>query len=149
MALPRFWFVAAMTRTSTFRGFLPPIGSTKPSSSTRSSLAWAAKDNSPSSSRKRVPPGKKADYHGAIDLWLKRHGSRTVFCFVQFGGVPLDALPRMYLATPAQVAKRLRETSRGRGDSILDMDVPLEGSRHHRKIAAGLGVFARTDRAAA
>lgn len=93
--------------------------------------------------------GKKADYHGAIDLWLKRHGSRTVFCFVQFGGVPLDALPRMYLATPAQVAKRLRETSRGRGDSILDMDVPLEGSRHHRKIAAGLGVFARTDRAAA
>jgi hypothetical protein len=63
--------------------------------------------------------GKKADYHGAIDLWLKRHGSRTVFCFVQFGGVPLDALPRMYLATPAQVAKRLRETSTGRGDSVL------------------------------
>ena len=63
--------------------------------------------------------GKKADYHGAIDLWLKRHGSRTVFCFVQFGGVRLDALPRMYLATPAQVAKRLRETSNGRGDSVL------------------------------
>ena len=63
--------------------------------------------------------GKKADYHGAIDLWLKRHGSRTVFCFVHFGGVRLDALPRMYLATPAQVAKRLRETSNGRGDSVL------------------------------
>jgi hypothetical protein len=63
--------------------------------------------------------GKTADYHGAIDLWLKRHGSRTVFYFVQFGGVPLDALPRMYLATPAQVARRLRETSAGRGDSIL------------------------------
>jgi hypothetical protein len=29
--------------------------------------------------------GKKADYHGAIDLWLKRHSSRTAFCFVQFG----------------------------------------------------------------
>lgn len=62
---------------------------------------------------------KKADYHGAIDLWLKRHGSRTVFCFVQFGGVPLDGLPRMYLATPAEVARRLRETAGGRGDSIL------------------------------
>src|SRR5438309_6652968 len=25
-----------------------------------------------------------ADYHGAIELWLRRHGLKTVFCLVQF-----------------------------------------------------------------
>lgn len=63
--------------------------------------------------------GKKADYHGAIDLWMERHGSRTVFCFIQFHGVAVDQLPRMYLATPREVAQRLRDTAKGRGDSIL------------------------------
>jgi Holliday junction resolvase-like predicted endonuclease len=63
--------------------------------------------------------GKKADYHGAIDIWLERHGSRTVLCLVQFAGVPSNLLPRMYLATPIEVARRLRETAKGRGDSIL------------------------------
>src|ERR1700690_1396973 len=28
-----------------------------------------------------------ADYHGAIDKWLERHGLRTVFCLVQFRNV--------------------------------------------------------------
>jgi hypothetical protein len=63
--------------------------------------------------------GKKADYHGAITLWLERHSSRTVFCFVQFGGVALNQMPRIYLATPSEVAQRLRETANGRGDSVL------------------------------
>jgi hypothetical protein len=26
---------------------------------------------------------KKPDYQGAINLWLKKHGSRTVLCLVQ------------------------------------------------------------------
>lgn len=65
---------------------------------------------------------KKADYHGAIEQWLNRHGSRTVFCFVQFRGVSLNELPRLYLASPHQVAQRLRETARGRGDTILYED---------------------------
>jgi hypothetical protein len=63
--------------------------------------------------------GKKADYHGAIRLWLEKHGMRTVMCFVQFGGLSLDEMPRLYLATPLQVAQRLRETAKGRGDSVL------------------------------
>jgi hypothetical protein len=46
---------------------------------------------------------EEADYHGAIDLWLEKHGHRTVFCFVQFGGVKPDQMPRLYLATPAEV----------------------------------------------
>lgn len=62
---------------------------------------------------------KKADYHGAIDTWLKRHGSRTVFCFVQFEGVDIDGLPRLYLARPNEVAERLRATAKGRGDAVL------------------------------
>jgi hypothetical protein len=62
---------------------------------------------------------KEANYHGAIDAWLKRHGSQTVFCFVQFDGVDFLEMPRLYLARPHDVAKRLRATAKGRGDSIL------------------------------
>ena len=63
--------------------------------------------------------GVKADYQGAIDLWLERHKRRTVFCLVQFGGLSLSQMPRLYLATPHDIAERLRATSKGRGDSIL------------------------------
>ena len=62
---------------------------------------------------------KNADYHGATDTWLRRHKPRTILCFVQFKGVPLDSLPRVYLATPAEVAQRLKDTAKGRGDTIL------------------------------
>ena len=62
---------------------------------------------------------KDADYHQAIDFWSLRHKSRTVLCFVQFKDVPIDQLPRVYLATPEEVAQRLKETAKGRGDTIL------------------------------
>lgn len=62
---------------------------------------------------------KEANYHGAVDRWLLRHKLRTVLCFVQFKGVSIDALPRVYLATPAEVGQRLRETASGRGGTIL------------------------------
>ena len=62
---------------------------------------------------------QNADYHGAIEKWLQRHGTRTVLCFVQFQGVGLDEMPRMYIARPSEVAQRMRETAKGRGDSIL------------------------------
>lgn len=42
-----------------------------------------------------------------------------VLCFVQFKDVPLDAMPRLYLATPGDVAQRLRDSAKGRGDTIL------------------------------
>lgn len=63
-----------------------------------------------------------ADYHGAIDRWLAKHSARTVLCFVQFKGIDLSTLPRLYLARPSEVAVRLRETASGRGDSILYED---------------------------
>ena len=62
---------------------------------------------------------KTADYVAAIEKWLKRHKARTVLCLVQFKGVALDVMPRVYLATPREIADRLRQTARGRGDTIL------------------------------
>ena len=62
---------------------------------------------------------ESADYHGAIEAWLAAHGARTALCFVQFQGVPFDAMPRVYLAAPSEVADRLRATRKGRGDTIL------------------------------
>jgi hypothetical protein len=61
----------------------------------------------------------KADYHAAIDKWLARHNPGTIFCFVQFDGVELCQMPRVYLATPAEVARRLHETANNRGDTTL------------------------------
>jgi hypothetical protein len=60
-----------------------------------------------------------ANYHGAVDSWLAKHTKKTFFCFVQFEGVPVTELPRMYLATPAEIAARLKATAAGRGDTIL------------------------------
>ena len=62
---------------------------------------------------------KEANYHGAVDIWRQRHKPRTIFCFVQFKEVALDQLPRVYVATPDEVASRLRATAGGRGDTIL------------------------------
>jgi hypothetical protein len=80
--------------------------------------------------------GKKTDYHGAIALWLDHHSPRTVCCLVQFQDVPIDELPRMYLATPKEVAQMLRESADGRGDSILyernDGTARLEGTAPQR-----------------
>lgn len=62
---------------------------------------------------------ENADYHAAIDTWLAKHHGRTALCLVQFKSVAMDQLPRVYLAWPAEIARRLRETAAGRGDTIL------------------------------
>lgn len=62
---------------------------------------------------------QNADYHAAVDKWLSRHGNRTVFCLVQFKGTSIDSLPRMYLATPREIAQWLKKAAAGRGDTIL------------------------------
>jgi hypothetical protein len=62
---------------------------------------------------------EKADYQGAIDLWLARHSTRVIFCLVQFYEVPIDQLPRMYLATPSEIGAWLRLAAAGRGDTTL------------------------------
>lgn len=60
-----------------------------------------------------------ADYHGATNAWLKKHSQKTVFCLVQFRGVSVESLPRMYLATPLEIADWLKAAAAGRGDTIL------------------------------
>lgn len=62
---------------------------------------------------------KNADYHGAIDKWLERHKPKTIFCFVQFKNVDLIEIPRVYLATPHEIAKQLKKSAGGRGETIL------------------------------
>ena len=63
--------------------------------------------------------GKKSNCQGAIDLWLDHLGSRAMCCLVQFQGVPLNELPRLYLASPQEVAQSMRETADRLGDSVL------------------------------
>jgi len=66
--------------------------------------------------------GKKPDYQGAINLWLEKHGSKTVLCLVQFWNVSMDHVPRMYLASAIEVAQQLREAKGGRGEAALNED---------------------------
>jgi len=60
-----------------------------------------------------------ANYHRAIDLWLCKHSKKTVFCLVQFKDVPVDSLPRMYLAMPTEMAAWLKAAAAGRGDTMI------------------------------
>lgn len=62
---------------------------------------------------------KKPDIPHAIRMWLDTHGERTVYCLVQFEGVSLNQLPRIYLATPADIARRMREGAERTGDAVL------------------------------
>jgi hypothetical protein len=59
------------------------------------------------------------DYHAAINRWLDKHSSKTIFCFVQFHGVGIDAMPCVYLASPREVATTLHATAKGLGGTIL------------------------------
>ena len=61
----------------------------------------------------------RADYRSAADAWLKKHSTKTVFCLVQFKGIPVTELPRLYLATPNEIAQWLKAAAGGRGDTIL------------------------------
>jgi hypothetical protein len=44
---------------------------------------------------------------------------RTIPCVVQFKGAAITEMPRVYLAAPAEIGQRLKETAKGRGDTIL------------------------------
>jgi hypothetical protein len=57
--------------------------------------------------------------YGAIDRWLDMHGSRTIYCLVQFEGVTLNQLPRIYLAAPVDIARKMRESAERLGEPIL------------------------------
>jgi Holliday junction resolvase-like predicted endonuclease len=58
-------------------------------------------------------------YHEAANQWLEKHNKRTVMCFVQFENVLFNEMPRIYLATPLEVAQRLKDSSKSSGATIL------------------------------
>lgn len=64
---------------------------------------------------------KKASctYHEAAKQWLAVHHKGTIFCLVQFKDVALIEMPRVYLATPGEIAERLNASAAGRGETIL------------------------------
>ena len=62
---------------------------------------------------------KGCDYHEAIQKWLDGHHKKTIFCLVQFQGTSNAELPRMYLASPAEIAQVLNVSAGGRGETIL------------------------------
>jgi hypothetical protein len=67
----------------------------------------------------RASNAKNHQDSGAIDRWLDMHGSRTIYCLVQFEGVTLNQLPRIYLAAPADIARKMRESAERLGEAIL------------------------------
>ena len=62
---------------------------------------------------------KGCDYHEAIQKWLDGHHKKTIFCLVQFQGTGDNEMPRMYLASPAEIAEVLHTSAGGRGETIL------------------------------
>ncbi len=62
---------------------------------------------------------KGRTYHEAADEWLSRHHKKTIFCLVQFKNTSEFQMPRMYLASPDEIAEVLCREAGGRGDTIL------------------------------
>lgn len=62
---------------------------------------------------------KGRTYREAVQEWLNRHHKKTIFCLVQFKNVGDDQMPRMYLASPQEIAEVLCREANGRGDTIL------------------------------
>lgn len=62
---------------------------------------------------------KGRTYHEAAQEWLSRHHKKTIFCLVQFKNIPDFQMPRMYLASPEEIADVLCKEAGGRGDTIL------------------------------
>lgn len=62
---------------------------------------------------------RNCNYQEAIDHWLEAHHKGTVFCLVQFKGTTPDEMPRIYVATPKEIAERMKASAGGRGETIL------------------------------
>ena len=71
---------------------------------------------------------KPAECHRAINRWFDRQGRHVVFCLVQFEPSDLKSMPRMYLATPAEIAARLHTSVEQLGDVALYEQYEIEDS---------------------
>ena len=62
---------------------------------------------------------KGRSYHEAAKEWLNNHRKSVIYCLVQFKGIDDTQMPRMYLASPEDIADVLCKEAGGRGDTIL------------------------------
>jgi len=77
-------------------------------------------------------PSTPAAYHKAIDRWIERQGGRVTYCLVQFDSSDLTSMPRIYLATAAEIAARLHQSVEMLGDTALyeQFEVEDASGRH-------------------
>ena len=47
------------------------------------------------------------------------HHKKTIFCLVQFQNTAPNEMPRVYLASPKEIAKMLDSSANGRGETVL------------------------------
>ncbi len=64
---------------------------------------------------------KDRTYEGAIDFWLNKHSKKTIFSFVQFQNVNIDNgdQPRVYIATPEEIANHMKASRNNYGVTSL------------------------------
>jgi len=70
----------------------------------------------------------------AIEMWRAGFGSRAVVCLVQFEGVTIDRLPRIYLAAPDEIAAAMRETAERTGRCALLEMYEWKGSDGEQRV---------------
>lgn len=62
---------------------------------------------------------KGCSYHEATAKWLSAHHNKTIFCLVQFQNTSECEMPRVYLASPKEIADMLDASAGGRGETVL------------------------------
>ena len=65
---------------------------------------------------------KGVTYHEAIDHWLAAQRDDVIFFFVQFFDVPVEGVPRAYVARPIAIAEQLKIQRNGDGYGSLQED---------------------------
>jgi len=66
------------------------------------------------------------EYHRAINRWLDRY-RQTTCCLVHFDATNLNSMPRIYLASAAEVAEKLHENVDAAGEIALRTSVGNSG----------------------
>lgn len=74
---------------------------------------------------------KGFSYHEAIDLWLLKHSKKTIFSLVQFKGVQINDMPRVYLATPNEIASLMKKSRNGLGNTVLREKKTWAGNKYN------------------
>jgi hypothetical protein len=71
-------------------------------------------------------------HHKTIDRWIQRQCGHVTYCLVQFDSSELTSMPRIYLASAAEIAARLHESVEMLGDTALYEQFEVEdGNGRH------------------